>query len=144
MAYLEGNAVSLALVLGCREVSNFAPHASCHDTMPRHRFRGRQATWLPLHLLLQELKQQAANEGGTEQSWGEPTVPFLKDGDPRYNSICEGMGRSSLLKVLLNICGQTHSLMTEDGYRTGYCPRTCRETKDISSFHLGIGGDGYP
>lgn len=92
MAYLEGHAVSLALVLGFREVNNFAPRASCHDTMPRHRFRGRQATWLPLCLLLQELKQQPANEGGTEQSWGEQTVPFLKDGDPRYKSTCEGKG----------------------------------------------------
>lgn len=92
MAYLEGNALSLALVLGCCEVGKFAPHASCHDTMSRHRFRGRQATWLPLRLLLQELKQQPANEGETEQSWGEPTVPFLKDGDPRYNSTCEGNG----------------------------------------------------
>lgn len=53
------------------------------------------------------------------------------------------MGMSSLLKELLNIWSQTHLLMTENGYRTVYCLRIGRETKDISSLHLGTGGDGY-
>lgn len=57
---MEVYAVSLILALDCHEVSNFAPDATYHDTMPHHRFRWRQASLLPLCLLLHELKKIAS------------------------------------------------------------------------------------
>lgn len=73
---------------------------------------------------------------------GSPIVAFFKDRVFRYKPICEVKKGSSLLKVLVDTLGQALlQLLTGSGYRSVHYPRTCRKTEDMSSFHLGMGGN---
>lgn len=94
---------------------------------------------------LARTETEPANERETEQREGRSQLcPSSKIEALGTTLHVKGIGGTSLLKVLVNIWGQTHSqLITESSYRAVHCPRACRKTEDMSSFYLGTGGNDH-